>query len=101
MSITFLCKLLDGDQILDANSSCTFSWIRKDPQVPDGFEGEGTLTILSLLPLKYNDRNPRQFYLSFESAIVIGVGKIEKVPIYLAPADLIGHTDAPFRIGTV
>jgi hypothetical protein len=100
MSISFLCKLWHGNKVLDENSTCTFSWIRKNPDT-GVIEGEGTLTILTLMPFELRGKEIRQFILSFDAAFVVGLGKLDKIPILLVPDDLVGKATTAFRVGTL
>lgn len=100
MSIALLCKLWHGNKVLDENSKCTFSWIRKNPDT-GVIEGEGTLTILTLMPFELRGKEIRQFLLSFDSAFVVGIGKLDRIPILLIPNGLVGQAAVAFRIGTI
>ncbi len=101
MAITLKCKLLHGSQVLDESTTCTFSWIQRNPPITGAIEGEGTITILTMFPLSSRGTKPHQFMLLFKSAFVSGVGELEEIPIILIPDDLIGQVTANFKIGKV
>ena len=101
MPITFLCKLLNGAEVLDDRCTCTFSRISRESPLAGKLEGEGSISIMKLWPFEHSGKEPRQFTLRFEHAIAPHVGKIEDVPIILVPDDLVGGTTAAFRIGTI
>ena len=101
MSITFLCTLLNGDEVLDDHCTCTFSRISRESPLAGELEGEGSISILKLWPFELRGKEPRQFTLLFDAAITREAGKLEKVPIVLVPDDLVGGTTAAFRIGTI
>ena len=101
MSITLMCKLLHGTEVLDEGCTCNFSRIERNPPLTGPIEGEGTITILTMFPLGVRGKDPRQFTLTFDAAIVPHVGNLDKIPIILIPDDLFSHTKAPFKIGKV
>lgn len=101
MPITFLCKLLHGAEVIDDHCTCTFSRISRESPLAGKLEGEGSISILKLWPFELRGKEPRQFTLRFESAILPHIGKLDEVPIVLVPDDLAGRTTAAFRIGTV
>lgn len=97
--MTLLCSLLAGGKVIDGNCTCTFSRISGQTMFGGKLEGEGSIRIMKMLPFELQGKEPRQFSLRFEAAIVPGVGKLEEVPIILVPDDLDGVTTASFRIG--
>jgi hypothetical protein len=101
MALTFLCKLLNGAQVLDDHCTCTFSKLSRESMLGGKFDGEGSISILAMWPFELRGKEPRQFTLRFEGVVVEHVGKVEEVPIVLVPDDLVGSRTAAFRIGTV
>jgi len=101
MAINFLCKLLDGVEVLDDHCTCTFSWISRESPLAGELEGEGSISILKLWPFELRGKEPRQFTLLFDAVITREAGKLEKVPIVLVPDDLVGSRTATFKIGMI
>lgn len=101
MPITFLCKLLNGADVIDDGCSCTFIRISRESPFSGKFEGEGSIRISKTWPYTLRDKEPRQFILRFGRIVVPGVGELGEIPIVLVPDDLFGSTTAAFKVGKI